>query len=155
MEFFLPELSYMFCAVDFIVLTCQYVSWCLRCAEELNNSTKLSCSWKSISSPATQEFHNILWNWNVHYNVCKGPPLTLTLNQISPVHTTPTSLSLLRSILILYLHLLHLHLPNSLFWLSQHLYYMPCPSYAPFPDHSNDKYTSQTVQVKKLFIMYV
>jgi hypothetical protein len=44
-----------------------------------------------------------LWNPNIHYRLCKGPLLIPILNQINPVHTTPSYP--VRSILIVFTHL--------------------------------------------------
>jgi hypothetical protein len=77
----------------------------------LTNSLELSPSWEAASCAATEEFPKILWNPKVHYHVQKSPPLVPILNQINPVHTTP---SYLRSILILSTHLC-LCLPSGLF----------------------------------------
>jgi hypothetical protein len=51
---------------------------------------ELSPSWKVVSYAATQEFPNILWNPKVHKNPLLGP----IPNQIDPVQTTQSCLSL-------------------------------------------------------------
>jgi hypothetical protein len=38
-------------------------------------------------------FLSILWKPKVHYRVYKSPPLVSVLNQIIPVHTSPSHLS--------------------------------------------------------------
>jgi hypothetical protein len=59
---------------------------------------------------AIQELPSILWNPKVHYHVHKSPPLVPILSHINPIHTIP---SYLRSILVLFTHLL-LGLPSGL-----------------------------------------
>jgi hypothetical protein len=49
---------------------------------------ELSPSREAVTRSATQEFHNIFWNPEVHYCVHKIQPLTHILSQIDTVHTT-------------------------------------------------------------------
>jgi hypothetical protein len=59
----------------------------------LTNCMELCPSQQSVSCPATQEPPKMLWKPKVPYSVYKCPPLVPILNQISPVHTTPSYLS--------------------------------------------------------------
>jgi hypothetical protein len=43
---------------------------------------------ESTSYVATRDFHNILWNQNVHYCVHKSSAIVSILSQINSVHTT-------------------------------------------------------------------
>jgi hypothetical protein len=103
---------------------------------------KLSPSWETVNSAATQEIPSILWNPKVHYHVHKSPTLVPILIQINPIHPIPSRPISLRFILILSTHLRH-WLQSSLFpfWLSHqypicipllpHSCYMPCPHHPP------------------------
>jgi hypothetical protein len=62
-----------------------------------------SPSWEAASCAHTQELPSSLWNQKVHYCVHKSPSLVYISSQIDPVRT---ALSYLRSILILFTHLL-------------------------------------------------
>jgi hypothetical protein len=106
-----------------------------------SNFMELSPSWEGANCAAIQELPNILWNQMVNYRVHKSPPLVPILNQIDPVHTTPS-----------YLSKIHFNIshpptfwPSSwslFFWLSHqysiyisilpHLRYMPCLSHSPW-----------------------
>jgi hypothetical protein len=94
---------------------------------------ELSPSWEAASCEATREFHKSIWNSKIYYRVHKSPPLAPLLNQINPVHITP---SYLRSILILSTHL-RLVLPRGLFpsgLPTNILYAFPfCPTRATCP----------------------
>jgi hypothetical protein len=121
---------------------------------------ELSPSWETANCAATQELSNTLWNPKVHCRVHKSLPLVPIINQINPVHITPSYLSKINFNII--------HPPTfwspkwSLsFWLS-HQYptcipplplscYMPCPSHPPWLDHCN--YSWRRVQVMTLLIM--
>jgi hypothetical protein len=59
-----------------------------------------SPSWEAASCAATQERVSILWNPKVHYRVHKSPPLAPILNDINPVHTTPSYLYMINFIII-------------------------------------------------------
>jgi hypothetical protein len=72
---------------------------------------ELSPSWEATNCTAIQELTSILLNPKVLYCAHKIPPNGAVLNQINPIHTTP---SYLRSILILSTHL-GLGLPGGLF----------------------------------------
>jgi hypothetical protein len=63
---------------------------------------ELRPSWEAASCAATQELPSKLRNLKVHYRVHKSIPLVSILNQITPVHTTP---SYIRSVLVLSSHL--------------------------------------------------
>jgi hypothetical protein len=120
---------------------------------------ELSPSWEAANYAATQELPSILWNPKVHYRAHKSPSFVPILNQIHPVHTTPSNA--VRSILILSTHL-HLGLPSGLFpsgspdqypiWipLLPHSWCMPCPFHPPRLDYSNYR---RGEQVMKLLIM--
>jgi hypothetical protein len=75
----------------------------------ITNSMELSPSWETASCAATQELASILWNPEVHYRVHKSPPMDPILNQIDPVHATPSYLS---KILFNIIHLPTSSLPN-------------------------------------------
>jgi hypothetical protein len=60
---------------------------------------ELSHSSEATSYSATQEFPNISWNPMVHYHVHKSPLLVPILNQINPVHSTPSYFSKIHLIL--------------------------------------------------------
>jgi hypothetical protein len=116
-------------------------------------------SWEAVNCAATQEFPSILRNPAVHYCVHKSPPLIPILSQIDPVNNIPS-----------YLSKIHLNTVHPLtswssswslsFWLSHeypkcillllYSYYIPCPSYHPWLDHSN--YTWKRLNVMKLLI---
>jgi hypothetical protein len=51
---------------------------------------ELSPSWEAANFAATQELPSILGSPKVHHRVQKSPPLVPILNQIDPVHTTPS-----------------------------------------------------------------
>jgi hypothetical protein len=123
---------------------------------------ELSPSWEAATCAANQEFPNILWNPKVYYRVHQSPPLVSVFSQISPVHTTQSSLSLSKFRLNIILP------PTSCcsqwtvsFWFSHqypsciplqpHACYMPCLSHPPRLHHSD--YTWRSVQVMKLLIM--
>jgi hypothetical protein len=72
---------------------------------------ELSPSWEAAIHAGTQELPNILWNPKIYYRVHKSPSLVPILNQIDPVHTTP---SYLRPILTLSTHV-RLGLSSGLF----------------------------------------
>jgi hypothetical protein len=62
-------------------------------------------SWEAVSSSATQEFPNILWNTEIYYRVHKSPPLAPILSQINPVHATTFCFSKINFILSSHLRL--------------------------------------------------
>jgi hypothetical protein len=61
---------------------------------------------------ATEELPSPLWNMIVQYCIQESSPLVPILNQINPVHTTPSFLT--KNILILFTHLC-LVVPSGLF----------------------------------------
>jgi hypothetical protein len=52
---------------------------------------ELGPSQEAVSRSATQEFHNILWNPEVHYRARKIQAPAHILSKIHPVHTTTQS----------------------------------------------------------------
>jgi hypothetical protein len=56
---------------------------------------QMSLSSEAANSAASPEFPNILWNSKVYYRVYNSHPLVLILSQITPVHNTPSYLSLI------------------------------------------------------------
>ena len=71
-----------------------------------------SPSWEANRFSASQEIPHTLWNQNVHYRIYKTTAPVPNLNQINPVHASPSHSG--RSFLILSSHL-HLRLPSDLF----------------------------------------
>jgi len=71
------------------------------CSFRHRNSNELhEPSRKANSHSATKEIPRLLWNLKVHYRVHNRPPLDPTLNQMNPVHKSP-SLSSIHSNIIL------------------------------------------------------
>jgi hypothetical protein len=121
---------------------------------------ELSPSWEAANFSATQELPRTLWNPKVHYRVHKSPPLVHILNQIDPVHTIPSYLTKIQFNIFHSSTFRSSYLSLS-FWLPHqypicipllpHSYYIPCPSYPSWLDHSN--YILRRVQVMKFLIM--
>jgi hypothetical protein len=121
---------------------------------------EMSPYWETASRSACQVFSKVSWKRNVHCRVYKSPPLVPILNQIIPVHSTPS-----------YFSTIHFNISLSpifrsfywylSFWISYqstlcvlilpHSCYMPCPSHPPLLDHSN--YIWRGIQVMNLLIM--
>jgi hypothetical protein len=118
---------------------------------------ELNPSWETANCAATPQLPISLWNAKVHYRIHKSPPLLPILNQVNPVHSTS---SYLKSILMLFSHVL-VFLVVSSSWLVHHYpiciplpshsCYMPRQSHPPWLDHYN--YTWRIVQVMKLLTM--
>jgi hypothetical protein len=114
---------------------------------------ELSSSWEATNCTATQELPSTLWNPKAYYLVHRSPPLVPILNQISPVHITPSYLSKIHFNIIYPptswssafppISYMHSSLPYSC--------YMPCPSHPPWLDHFD--YTWRRVQIMKLLSM--
>jgi hypothetical protein len=66
---------------------------CLVIMKLTQSLMELSSSWEATNCAATQEFTSILRYPKVLHLVHKSPPLVPILNQIDPVHTTPSYLS--------------------------------------------------------------
>jgi hypothetical protein len=54
---------------------------------------ELSPSWKTAERSAAQEFPRILWKPKFYYRVQKDAPPSSIVDQMNPVHTTPSYFS--------------------------------------------------------------
>jgi hypothetical protein len=61
--------------------------------------TELSPSWAAANCAATLELPSILRNPKAHHRVHKSPPLVPILSQIDPIHTIPSYLSKIHSVI--------------------------------------------------------
>jgi hypothetical protein len=52
----------------------------------------LNPSLEAASRSTNQESPNVFLNWKFRYLIHKSPPLVPTLNQINPVHASPSYL---------------------------------------------------------------
>jgi hypothetical protein len=120
----------------------------------------LNPSSEATSSSTTHEFHNILWNPNVHYRVHNTPPLVLILSQKNLVRTTKSYFFKFRFNIILRLTSRFFQWSLSLYPSHQnpicipllpHTCYTPCTSQIPRLDNSD--YIWRRVQVTKLLVM--
>jgi hypothetical protein len=62
--------------------------------------TELSPSWEAANYAATQEIPTNLRNLKVHHRAHKSPLLVPILSQFDPVHTIPSYLSKIHSIVV-------------------------------------------------------
>jgi hypothetical protein len=65
---------------------------------------EINPSRETASCAASQEIPNILFNPKVHYRVHNGPSLVRIQDQINPVYTAPSNLSI-KSVLTIFAHL--------------------------------------------------